>query len=212
MTPIRKLQYENASPFSITRQTKRALALVVCAASCMLGSRSHAGELVIGRNAVQAIVVSALFKDQGRWYLSKGTCYAYLETPKVSLATGRLVMDAHLSSRVGLEVNDSCVGTGLASDVQLSGQFVGSGSQLTLQDIKIENVKDDATRQALDLLQSAAGASLPRAVNIDLMQLLNPAIVPGTSIKVSVTGVAIAGVKTQPENITVSFDFKLRAD
>jgi hypothetical protein len=172
----------------------------------------QASELAIGRNAVQAIVASALFKDQGRWYLTKGDCYAYLESPKISLAGGRLVMNAHLSSRVGFEVGGSWGGTGLASNVQLSGKFVGSGSQLTLQDIKIDSVADDATRQALDLLQAAAGTSLPRAVNIDLMQLLKPAIVPGTDIKVSVTTVAIAEVATQPENVTVRFDVKLRAD
>jgi hypothetical protein len=60
-------------------------------------------------------------------------------------------MNAHLSSRAGLAVGGSCVGTGLASDVQMSSKSVGSGSQLTLQDIKIDNVADDATRQVLDL-------------------------------------------------------------
>jgi hypothetical protein len=113
---------------------------------------------------------------------------------------------------VGVEVGDSCLGTGLASDVQLTGKFVGSGSQLTLKDIKIDNVKDDATRQALDLLQSAAGASLPRAVNIDLMQVLKPALFPGTDIKASVAAISIAGVTTNPESVAVSFDIKLHAD
>jgi hypothetical protein len=89
---------------------------------------------------------------------------------------------------------------------------VGSGAQLTLQDIKIDNVADDATRQVLDLLQSAAGSSLPRAVNVDLTQLLRPSIVPGTDIKVSVTSVAIAEVAIEPQNVTVRFDAKLRAD
>jgi hypothetical protein len=187
-------------------------ALLLCVASGVFCSPSQASELVIGRSAVQAIVVSALFKDQGRLYLTKGKCYAYLERPKISLASGRLVMDAHLSSHVGVEVGDSCLGTGLASDVQLTGKFVGYGSQLTLKDIKIDNVKDDATRQALDLLQSAAGASLPRAVDIDLMQVLKPALFPGTDIKASVAAISIAGVTTNPESVTVSFDIKLHAD
>jgi hypothetical protein len=178
----------------------------------MISRPSEASELAIGRSAVQAIVASALFKDQRRWYLTKGDCYAYLENPKISLANGRLVMNAHLSSRVGVEVGGSCVGTGLASDVQLSGKFMGSGSQLTLQDIKIDNVADDANRQVLDLLQSAAGSPLSRAVNVDLMQLLKPAIVPGTDIKVSVTSVAVAEVVTEPQSVTVHFDAKLRAD
>jgi hypothetical protein len=188
------------------------LALILGATMAGFAAESKASELVIGRSAVQSIVASALFNDQGRWYLTKGNCYAYLENPKVTLANSRLVMNAHLSSRLGVELGGSCLGAGLASDVQLSGQFVGSGSHVTLQDIKIDHVQDEATRQALDLLQSVAGASLPKAVDIDLMQTLKPAIVPGTVIKVSVAGVVIAGVATRPENVTVSFDVKLRAD
>ena len=175
------------------------------------GSRAPASELVITREAVQALVLQTIFNDQGKWYFAKGTCYAYLERPHIGLAAGRLIIDGHLSSRVGLDVGSSCVGTDFASDVKLSGRFVGAGSQITLNDIRIDNVKDDSTRQALELLQSAAGASLPRAVNIDLLQLLRPTIVPGTAIKVAVTGLDIKGVTTQPDRVTVDFEMKLNA-
>jgi hypothetical protein len=175
------------------------------------GSRAPASELVITREAVQALVLQTIFNDQGKWYFAKGTCYAYLERPHIGLAAGRLIIDGHLSSRVGLDVGSSCVGTDFASDVKLSGRFVGAGSQITLNDIRIDNVKDDSTRQALELLQSAAGASLPRAVNIDLLQLLRPTIVPGTAIKVAVTGLDITGVTTQPDKVTVDFEMKLYA-
>src|SRR6202051_54048 len=174
-------------------------------------SRATASELVITRDAVQALVLETIFNDHGKWYFAKGTCYAYLERPHIGLAAGRLIIDGHLSSRVGLNVGSSCVGTDFASDVKLSGRFVGAGSQITLNDIRIDNVKDDSTRQALELLQSAAGASLPRAVNIDLLQLLRPTIVPGTAIKVAVTGLDITGVTTQPDKVTVDFEMKLNA-
>jgi hypothetical protein len=179
--------------------------------SCALGARAPASELIISRDAVQALVLATMFKDQGKWYLAKGNCYAYLERPHTTLVGGRLVIDGHLSSRVGLEVGNTCVGTDFASDVQLSGRFVGAGSQITLNDIRIDNVKDDSTRQALDLLQSAAGSSLPKAVNIDLLQLLKPAMVPGTAIRVAVTGLEIEGVTTQPDKVTVDFEMKLNA-
>jgi hypothetical protein len=208
---IREGQFSGASRACRRRRERRLFAFLL-AAGCVFGGQSPAADLVIRRSAVQSIVVSALFNDQGRWYLTKGNCYAYLENPSISLASGRLVMDAHLSSHLGVEIGGSCVGPGLASNVQLSGKFFGSESQLTLEDIRIDNVQDEATRQALDLLQSVAGTSLPRAVNIDMMQVLKPAIVPGTDIKVTVATVTIAGVTTEPEHVTVSFDFKLRAD
>ena len=89
--------------------------------------------------------------------------------------------------------------------------LTGAGSQFTLDDIRIDSVKDESTRQALDLLQTAAGTSLPRAVNIDLLQLLDPAAVPGTAIKVSVTQLDIARVTTQPDRVKVDFEMKLTA-
>lgn len=191
--------------------SKMWLAFACLLATCAVSAPVSASELVISRDALQALVIASVFKDQGRWYIAKGTCYTYLERPRVTLAGGRLVMNGHLSSRVGLEVGDSCMGTDFASDVQLSGHFVGAGSQITLNDIRIDNVKDDATRQALDLLQSAAGTSLPKAVNIDLLQLLSPTIVPGTAIRVTVTELEIARVTTQGDKVTVDFQMKLSA-
>ena len=180
-------------------------------ATSVFGASSSASELVIGREAVQALVVATLFTDQGKWYLAKGTCYTYLERPRTALVSGRLVIDGHLASRVGLEVGNSCVGTDFASDVQLSGRFVVAGSQITLNDIRIDNVKDDSTRQALELIQSAAGASLPKAVDIDLLQLLKPTVVPGVPIRVAVTALEIKSVTTQPEKVTVGFEMNLNA-
>jgi hypothetical protein len=129
----------------------------------------------------------------------------------VGLAGGRLIIDGHLSSRVGLDVGNSCVGTDFASEVRLSGRFVGAGSQITLNDIRIDSVKDDSTRQALELLQSAAGTSLPRAVNIDLLELVKPTIVPGAGIRVAVTGLEIGAVTTHADKVTIDFEMKLNA-
>jgi len=182
-----------------------------CLAAGAWCARATASELVISRDAVQALVLETVFNDQGKWYFAKGTCYAYLERPHIGLAAGRLIIDGHLSSRVGLDVGSSCVGTDFASDVKLSGRFVAAGSQITLNDIRIDSVKDDSTRQALELLQSAAGASLPRAVDINLLQLLKPTIVPGTAIRVAVTDLNITAVTTQPDRVTVDFEMKLTA-
>jgi len=185
--------------------------LAFCAVGYVHCNHAAASELIIGRDAVQEIVAASIFKDQGRWSLVRGKCYAYLERPRVALSGGRIVIDAHLSSRLGLEVGDSCVGKDFASDVRLSGRFVGAGSQMTLEDIRIDNVADESTRQAVDILQSAAGGSLPKSEKIDLLQLLRPAIVPGTRIKVALTQLAITGVKTDNEAVVVEFEMKVSA-
>jgi hypothetical protein len=193
-----------ARPFS------RLLMFSCCLATFAFPARAPASELVIGRDAVQALVLASIFKDEGKWYLAKGPCYAYLERPRTTLAGGRLIIDGHLSSRMGLKVGDACVGTGFASDVQLSGRFIGAGSQISINEIRIDDVKDESTRRAIEVLQSA-GVSLPKAVNIDLLPLLKPAVVAGTAIRVAVTKLEIAAVTTQADRVTVDFEMKLNA-
>jgi len=193
------------------RSFRRQVLFLTCLCLCGLFDRATASELVIGREALQTLVVASVFKDQGRWYLTKGKCYAYLERPHVALDAGRVVIGAHLSPRLGLTVGDSCVGAELASDVKVSGKLVGSGSHIEIDDIRIDNVQDESTRQVIDLLQSATGRSLPKSVNIDLVPLLKPTNVPGSDIKVSATNLAIADVTTLPDAVDVQFEVKLTA-
>jgi hypothetical protein len=193
------------------RRGRQRLFLVTCLSLFGFVGRAIASELVIGRDALQTVVVTSVFKDQGRWNLVKGKCYAYLERPHVALIAGRVIIDAHLSSRLGLTVGDSCVGTELASDVRVSGKLVGSGSHIEIDDIRIDNVQDESTRNVVELLQSATGGSLPKSVNIDLLPLLKPTSVPGTDIKVSATNLGIANVTTLADAVDVEFEIKLTA-
>jgi hypothetical protein len=194
-----------------TRQVRRRVLFIAGLGLCGLVGRALASQLVIGREALQSLVVTSVFKDQGRWYLAKGKCYAYLERPHVALDSGRVIIDAHLSSQLGLTVGDTCVGTEMMSDVRVSGKLVGSGSHIEIDDIRIDNVQDESTRQVIELLQSATGRSLPKSVNIDLLPLLKPTSVPGTDIKVSATNLAIANVATLADAVDVEFEIKLTA-
>jgi hypothetical protein len=178
---------------------------------CVVSGGAAASEVVISRDALQALVMTSVFKDQGRWYLLRGKCFAYLERPQVGLGPDRVIIDAHLSSRLGLNVGDSCVGTELASDVRVSGRLRGSGSHIEIDDIHIDNVQDENTRTAVELLQSATGGSLPKSANIDLLPLLKPAVVPGTDIKVSASNLEIASVATRTDSVAVEFEIKLSA-
>jgi hypothetical protein len=193
------------------RRLRRRALFVTCLCLGGFVGRSIASELVIGREALQTLVAASVFKDQGRWDLVKGRCYAYLERPHVALDAARVIIDAHLSSRLGLTVGDSCVGTELASDVRVSGKLVGSGSHIEIDDIRIDNVQDESTRKVIELLQSATGGTLPKSVNIDLLPLLKPTSVPGMDIRVSATNLAIAGVATHADAVDVDFEIKLTA-
>jgi hypothetical protein len=201
----------NGKELSRRRRLRQWVIGVTSLCLCGFVSRVLASELVIGREALQTLVVASVFKDQGRWYLAKGKCYAYLERPHVALDSARVIIDAHLSSRLGLSVGDTCVGTELMSDVRVSGKLVGSGTHIEIDDIRIDNVQDESTRKVIDLLQSATGGSLPKSANIDLLPLLKPTSVPGTDIKVSATNLAIANVATLADAVDVEFEVKLTA-
>src|SRR6202046_674310 len=193
------------------RQCGWRVFFVTCLCLCGFVGHAFASELVIGREVLQTLVVASVFKDQGRWYLAKGKCYAYLERPHVALDAARVIIDAHLSSRLGLTVGDSCLGTEMMSDVKVSGKLVGSGTHIEIDDIRIDNVQDESTRKIIDLLQSATGGSLPKSENIDLLPLLKPTSVPGTDIKVAATNLAIAKVTTLTDAVAVEFEIKLTA-
>src|SRR5271156_1103417 len=206
-----KSEWLDEKPTAPKRQFRRRVLFVAWLSLCGFVGSAIASELVIGRDALQTLVVASVFKDQGRWYLLKGKCYAYLERPHVALDAGRVIIDAHLSSRLGLTIGDSCVGTEMMSDVRVSGKLVGSGSHIEIDDIRIDNVQDESTRKIIDLLQSATGGSLPKSANIDLLPLLKPTSVPGTDIKVSATNLAIAKVTTLADAVDVEFEIKLTA-
>lgn len=184
---------------------------VVCLTLCGLAGHAMASELVIGQEALHRLVVGALFSDHGRWNLLKGACFAYLERPHVALAAARVIIDAHLSSRLGVAMGDSCVGADMASNVRMSGKLVGSGSHITIDDIRIDNIQDDSTRGVIDMVQSAAGGALPHAVDLDLLPLLQPTSVPGTGIQVMATSLVVVNVVTLTNSVDVTFDIKLAA-
>lgn len=170
------------------------------------GATADASELVLGRDALQALVASTLFRDGGRWYLQKGACYAYLEHPVVALARGRLIVDARLSARLGLESQGACIGLDATSPVSISGVPRGSGSELSIQDVRAERADVDATRQALDLLLEASADSVSRALTVDLMSVVKPTSIPGLPMPARLTRLIISEVVTGKQSITVRFD------
>src|SRR3569833_1153193 len=101
-----------------------------------------ASDLSLGPNSIQKIVAEQLFTQNGRTYLvDNGPCYAFFDHPKTHLTDGRLILNAHLSARIGLQIGDNCAGTDVASNVIISARPAGKGSSLTLEDIRFDRVE-----------------------------------------------------------------------
>jgi hypothetical protein len=169
----------------------------------------HGAEIVLERTAVDRLVRQSLFTDQGRYYLQRGACFAYLDDPAVSLSGGRVVLNANLTSYLGVLVGQQCVGVPLNSKVVLSGKPVQQGGIVRLADLRIDNIADQATRA---LVQQVVLPRFPQAVEIDvaaaLRSMLKQPNIPYTS---DLERLDITTISAEGDRLGVTFDFKLTA-
>lgn len=173
---------------------------------------ARGSEVQIGINSIQKILQDSLFSRADRWYLlDNGPCYAYLESPRVRLENGRLVLEAHLSSRVGQRVGGYCLGSGFASDVTISAAVFGQASTLTVGDIRVDHVDDGATGDLISLIEGIAPRALPQAFNIDVLQSVRGNSLPLGGYTIAVARFVIQKVITSPKGVTVYFDLGLVA-
>ena len=182
-------------------------ALLLAALCCV---RAAAAEIVLETSAVDKLVKQSIFVENGRHYLAKGACYAYLEQPTTTLRGGRVWIRAHLSSRLGIDRGTDCIGASFATWIVSSGRPVAAGSAIGLEDVRIDSVEDQAARAVID---GGLLPALPSAVNLDLKasieHLLEGAVrgVQSTVDSVTVRSVTVVDDK----RLSVAFDFKLTA-
>ncbi len=163
--------------------------------------------LSVGPRSVQTLVLEQLFDRAGRWYLiDDGDCYTYLESPHTHLALDRLVLRAHLSSRLGQRIGNGCVGADFASNVTLSGKLHGSGHFLILDDIRIDRVDDESARNALTLALQINPQLMPRAANIDVSEFVRKDVIAAGGSSAHLDEFRIVNITTRADSIAIRFD------
>lgn len=187
-------------------RTGAALTIVLLA----LGARAHAAEIVLERTAVERLVQQSLFNDKGRYFLQRGACYAYLEDPVIALTGGRLVLNANLSSFLGVIVNNQCVGVPLKSRVTVSGRPAQQpGGVVRLVELSVDNISDANTR---GFVQQVVLPRLPQALEVDVgaavRSMLKQPNIPYSS---ELERLDITAVTANNDRLGVTFDFKLLA-
>jgi hypothetical protein len=156
------------------------------------------------------LVVEQLFNRAGRWYLiDDGGCYTYLESPHTHLALDRLVLQAHLSSRLGQRMGKDCVGANFASNVTLSGKLHGSGHFLILDDIRIDRVDDESTRSALNLALQVDPQVMPRAANVDVTAFVRKDVIAAGGAAARLDEFRIVNITTRANAVVIHFDLSL---
>lgn len=188
---------------------KHALSAGTVAAALLasLPMTAHCAEIVLEQSAVQSLVVEGLFKDNGRLYLQKGVCFAYLDDPKVSLQGGRVIIRAHLSSRLGVPSGKECVGVSLNSGATMSAVPAAQGQVVRLTDIRLDEVEDANTRNLLNL---GLAPTLPGAVEINVKKAVEDMLKSTNSrLQAEVQMLKIDAVQVTDSRLSISFDFRL---
>ena len=185
----------------------RRLREILMAVTLLSAATANGAEIVLEQSAVQKLVVESLFKDHGRYYVQRGACSAYLESPVVTLTGGRVVIRSHLNARLGMDFGDSCAGVDLASWTTVSGEPSAQGTTVRLANIRIEDVGDANTRIVLN---AGLIPTLPAAVELDVLKAVR-SMLQGASgqLQVDVLALHIESVRIADNKLSVRFDFKV---
>ncbi len=129
-----------------------------------------ASEITIRNSAIEKMLLAELFIDRGRYYLLPETAcqYAYADSPRVTIAKGRVRIDVRLSGRFSAVVDEQCAGgTSDVVQVALSARPTFAGEKIVLTDIRVDEISNEAYRM---LLQQFLASAIPRAISIDVRQ------------------------------------------
>ena len=101
----------------------RSIFCFLAAWAALLAPSAAAAEVQLHFSALQRMLASQAFTQDGRRYL-KGTpssrcSFAYLEKPRVGAALGKLKIDARFSGRSALNLVGQCVGLGDSFDLTI---------------------------------------------------------------------------------------------
>lgn len=166
--------------------------------------------LSIGPRGVQTLVTQQLFDRNGRWYLfDDGGCFTYLDSPHTQIVRGRLVLRAQLTSRLGQLMGNDCVGTDFASNVTLSGRLHGRGHLLILDDIRIDRIDDESTRDALNLALQVDPQILPNTANIDASDFVRQQVLAIGGSRTRLEGFRILNITTRADAVVIEFNLNL---
>lgn len=195
---------------SVTRfaQTARLLIAMVFVGGMTL---ANANELIVTHTALLAVLKDQAFRA-GRMDLVPSTpcVFAYLESPVIVIAKGRVALGARLTGRTGLPSGNQCVGSmGDSIDIVASGRAFYRDGRIGLDDLRIDQLSNEFYRALLaPMLQMAVG----RVVDIDLRRAVRDMLVVGkVPLTVEVEQLDVSRLVAEDNQIEASFEFRVIA-
>jgi hypothetical protein len=93
----------------------------------------------------------------------------------------------------------------------LSGKLRGTEHKLILDDIRIDRVDDETTRNALDLALQLAPQAIPRSASLDLLELMGKQAPAAGSSQLHIDQFHILNIATRSDAVVIQFDVSLSA-
>ena len=145
------------------------LLLGLSGALLSLTAAGQASEITIEHTAIEKMLMDQVYVDRGRFHvMPEAQCqYAYLTSPAVSIAGGRVRIKTRLTGMFGALVGGQCSGMSDAFDVTVSAVPYFSGESLGLKDVRVEEVGNPVYQPVLQALMTQTVAP---ALEINLRQ------------------------------------------
>ena len=188
----------------ITRFTVATLTLCGLAAAT-----AQAAEVRASFSAIERLLVSSVLKQGGRLYLEGGPedrCrYAFVQEPKVSGSSGRLVIHFVFSGRAGAQVAGRCVGPGDTIALSVSGVPAYAGGELQLQQLRLEAPESVYYKLIAGMLQG----QLEKRLRFPLRSLLEQGLAgaaAGAPVGLALSAFDVRSVAVEEEGLRLVFD------
>jgi hypothetical protein len=181
------------------------------------GIPAWAAELELRYAAIERVIADQLFSQEGRLYVrgNKTTrCkFAYLESPHVGAADGRLRVSARFSGRTALDMMGACVGLGDSFDFTMLASPVVKNGALAFKEVSVSTPRDSfyIRRVRLALIDSF---SRDFKIEVrDRARLLLEQPLAQTSAKPlyqrELASFDLRDVRVQPDALVLVMDFRL---
>jgi hypothetical protein len=183
----------------------------------LYGIPAIGAELELRYAAIERVIADQLFSQEGRLYVrgNKTTrCkFAYLESPHVGAADGRLRVSARFSGRTALDMMGACVGLGDSFDFTMIASPIVKNGELAFKEVSVSTPRDSfyIRRVRLALIDSF---SRDFKIEVrDRARLLLEQPLPQTSSKPlyqrELASFDLRDVRVQPDALVLVMDFRL---
>ena len=174
-------------------------------------------ELELRYAAIERVIADQLFSQDGRLYVrgNKTTrCkFAYLESPHVGAADGRLRVSARFSGRTALDMLGACVGLGDSFDFTMIASPVVKNGALALKEVQVSTPRDSFyIRRVRQALISSFSRDFKIEVRDQARRLLEqpPAQAsPKPFYQRELASFDLRDVRVQPDALVLVMDFRL---